>query len=165
MAIVTGVTKRVPIPHEPDEWMDFRLLSGKQLRHAREVRQIAVQRLSSAMGSDFREMLTDLREQLKAEEAAKAAAEVEPTEEELITEELNQYDIETILKLGIVNWSYAATVNADTIGELDEETSDWAARELVRIRRTAAHRKNASSPSTVSSMDTELRASGLTLAS
>lgn len=126
MALVSGITKRVDIPHEPDEWMEFRKLSWRQMELANEIAMEDSLKRVKSLGGD---MLKALRES--------ATQQNQP--------EGQQYDRAAVLQAGIVRWSYDAEVTNENIDLLDEETAVWAFGEILELNapRDEADRKNA----------------------
>lgn len=109
MALTKGVTRKVEIPHEPDQWMELRHLSYRQLDEARQAK------LDELFG--FLRKTKDLT--LPKPDDDKAAA-----------DRLAAYDVPTLLRHGIVAWSYGDAVTPD---DLDAKTADWAAREILAL--------------------------------
>ena len=124
MAIVSGVTKRMPIPHEPDEWMELKRLSWRQKELAAEIQSDAMLKRLKQMGGDL----------VKALQAVGKKQEQDP---------VTKYDQGTVLKAGIVKWSYDAEINDENIEALDEETANWAMREILSMNKTEEEQKNA----------------------
>lgn len=123
--IVTGQTWESDIPHEPGEKITFRRLSWKEWAKAIEVRQTAeLENLSRISG----DMLTALKDVPRVENVS-----IE-----------SKYDKGTVLKAGIVNWTYAGKVNPENIDALDEVTADWAFEQVVATLkpRTDTEQKN-----------------------
>lgn len=131
MAIVSKLpTKREAIPHEPEYWMEFRPLSGRQLREASEVRTERVLRNVRAMGGEVYQALQNV----DTDGVQQAAA-----------DPLNAYDRETLCRYGIVAWSYDERLRPQAIAELDDATEEWAARIIVELSKpySEAERGNA----------------------
>jgi hypothetical protein len=127
--LASKIKRRVSVPHEPGEWFDIRALGGRALDEARRVRMLANFATLQAMGHDI---LTSM--QTAAVDDTVARADPDP---------LAAYDVDTVLRSGITAWSYDAKVNPANIGELDEQTREWAAREIVALcGETEAERKN-----------------------
>lgn len=125
--LVSRNAREVPIPHEPGEWLKLRPLSWKQLDDARKARTREAVKSSVEM---TREMGPELMAQIRSArtETAAESAPADPSE---------AYDRATLLRLGIVGWSYEEPVSPEAIDDLDEETAEWAARELLRpVTRT-----------------------------
>jgi len=109
-------TRNVPIPHEENEWVELKELSGRQLRKARKAK--------------FKEIILDVREM--GGEVMKAITDVKVEDLKAAARDpLSEYDIDDLLEAGIVAWSYEAEVNTDTIGELDQKTEKFIAMQLV----------------------------------
>jgi hypothetical protein len=127
--LASKIAKRVEIPHEPGEWMQFRALGGKKLGEARQARSLAQIATLRAMGSD---VLSAIK-----------GATVEDADEKPNASPLDEFDVDTLLRSGITAWSYDAKVNPANIDELDEKTRQWAAREIVALcTETEADRGN-----------------------
>lgn len=116
MAIVTNIVKRVEIPHEPGEWMEFKRLSWRQLENASDIATDALMQRLKAMGGDILQVLR----QFGREQAQNAT---------------QSYDRKAILLCGISKWSYDAPVNEETIDLLDEETAAWAFGEILELNK------------------------------
>lgn len=135
--LTSKVTKRFPIPHEENQWIEVRLLSWRQLEEARLAKQSQVFANMRDMGADVLRELQGARAEATATDAP---AELDP---------LAQYDQATLLRYGIVAWSYDEKVTTPNIEELDAETAAWAAKVILNPNeRTEEDRKNAFSPST-----------------
>lgn len=137
MALRSGVASRVEIPHEPGEWMDLRQLGWSGLDEARRAKQGESFGNLRQMGDDVFTMIQKARKELGADDDDDGPA-----------DPLQAYDLGTVLKLGIADWSYPEKVSAETIGMLDPETARWAARAIVgATSESGAARKNGSAPS------------------
>ena len=137
MALTKGVTRKVEIPHEPDQWVQLRMLTYRQLAEARRVKL-----------DDLFTVMRGLKDIALPQQDGQAVA-----------DPLAGYDVGVLLRYGIVAWSYGETVTPD---ELDDRTAQWAAREILAmaVPDEAAVGK-ASSPSTAISADpVPLRRSG-----
>lgn len=126
MALVTEVVKRVEVPHEPDEWVEFRKLSWRQLEQAAEAATNRSFDRLKQMGGDILSALRTVGEQQQADPLA-------------------QYDKLLALEHGIRAWSYDAKVEVKSICLLDEQTADWAFGEIMELSkpRSEAASKNA----------------------
>ena len=138
--LTSGVVRRVELPHEPGQWVEVRQLSGSQLERAREARSLRAIEIARAMGPEL------LGAQISTEDRAAAVAVRDP---------LNDYDRTMLLLAGITAWSYQEPVSPDSIADLDDETMELIARELLPPDRSEAARKNGSGPSTSSSKVTK----------
>ncbi|MCK9497188.1 MAG: hypothetical protein M0R75_17085, partial [Dehalococcoidia bacterium] len=70
---------------------------------------------------------------------------------EAFADPLKDYDQGSLLRAGIVSWSYDVEVTPDTIDALDERTARWCAEAIVAYTkgdRTEEERGEGSSPST-----------------
>jgi uncharacterized membrane-anchored protein len=153
--IVTNITKTVNIPGE-QETATIRKLSHKQLKAAAKARQ------SEGVGF-MRELGAELMTALRNADT-QAVKNIQETQQADIT----NYDRDTLLKLGIVAWSYpippvyerdkdgnALKVNGklvespdepliDGIDQQDEPTAKWLAEQIFEYSRpeTKAEAKN-----------------------
>lgn len=125
MALVTNITKRVDIPHEPDQWMEFKKLNWKQLEHASDISTDASMVKMKQIGGDLLKVFTESVKEQQADPSKK-------------------YDRDYILQKGISKWSYDAEVKPDNISDLDEETAAWAFKEIISLNlpRTEDEVKN-----------------------
>ena len=114
--MLAGVTRKVEIPHEDGEWLELKTLSWRELEQARKARSNEVFANMRAMGSDILATLRDV----KTDDVQQAAA-----------DPVNEYDRATLLKSGIVGWSYESAFSPEKVDELDERTAAWAAAEIA----------------------------------
>ena len=129
--MLTGkITKRIEIPHEPNEWLTIRMLSGKKIEEAREACERQVYTKLRALGP---EALAAVRN-ANREEASNALA----------ADPLAAYDLDIVLRSGVIGWSYDEPFAPAKTEELDEVTRRWAAREFIALSVPAeAEQKNA----------------------
>lgn len=133
MALRSGVASRHQIPHEPGEWMDLRQLGWAELDEARRAKQSDSFKNIREMGDAFTTIQRAQKE---------IGGDGGPTDP------MQQYDLGTVLKLGITAWSYPDDVSPVTIRLLDPQTAEWAARAIVGVgTESEAERKNGSEPS------------------
>lgn len=116
--LVGNQSKRVEIPHEKDEWMEFRKLSWRQMEIAEEIQTDLLLKRMKSMGADMVKALRD---------AVKGKEEQDP---------FKRYDKSTVLDVGIVKWSYEAEITKENIETLDEVTADWAFKEILSLNKT-----------------------------
>jgi hypothetical protein len=126
------VRQTVELPFDPPHTVTIQKLSGRQREKASRESQFAsaeyVQRMG---GSAFKQQLAAL----DAETIAKAVA----------ADPLLTLDRLTVLKAGIVGWSYDLAVTPEAIEDLSEEASDFLARAIVGLTSngtSAAAQKN-----------------------
>lgn len=118
MAIVTGVKEQHDIPHEPGEWVEFRMLSWKQLDEARKARTLDSINQARALGGE-------LFQALNANTVSEAQrAQLGPG---------NEFDHELLLRAAIVSWSYAEPVTPENLAALDPATKDWAVSMILTM--------------------------------
>jgi len=131
MALVTNLTHLVEIPHEPGQTLTVRRLSWRELEEAKAARG------RKAIAS-FKDLGPELMEQLRR------ADRPEPEQSNGASQRsAEDYDRGVLLRAGIVEWSYDAPVNEETVEQLDEETAAFAAEAILGLHeRTEADRKN-----------------------
>lgn len=130
MALVTGITKTVDIPGEQESAV-IRKLSHKQLKEAAKKRQSEGISFMKELGAELMKALQDGDdEKLKRLEEAQQA-------------NINNYDRDTLLSLGVVSWTYKATLPAG-LDEADEKTAKFLSQEIFDYARpeTPAEAKN-----------------------
>lgn len=161
MALVTNITDTVQVPGE-DVTAVIRKLSHKQLKAAARARQ-------SEGVSFMRELGAELMKALRDDDRDKLK-QMQETQEAMI----DNYDRDTLLRLGIVSWTYPVPpvyerdsdgtvkpVNGkkleppdeklvDGVDELDEPTAKWFAETIFKFSKpeTKAEAKNGSGAST-----------------
>lgn len=133
MALVTKITRILEVPHEPGETITIRHLSARQLEEAREARVNAAIDRMRHQGAELVKVFHDAgREQLE-----KAAGVKSEDVDAALEDPLNDYDRFTLLMHAVVDWTYEQKVpknpfdRKELIGELDEVTVDWLAREVL----------------------------------
>lgn len=126
--LVSNTTVKRDIPHEPGEWMTFKLLSWRALEEARATRQTSALRSFQGVADVVREL-----------QSARPAVDIPETEPDPTT----SFDRATLLKRGIAAWSYDAPLTEASLDDLDEQTADWAVHEIVNLHtRTEEERLN-----------------------
>lgn len=106
MGLIGPITKH-PVPHEPGEWIETRLLSWGEMGDA----QRAAVRDSIRMSAAF----TDQERAAMQAVAGEGTAPSEQAPED-------RYDPATLLKFAVVAWSYDAEVEVE---KLDARTGAW----------------------------------------
>ena len=124
--LTAGIQKRIELEHEPGAWVTVRMLGYRALEAAREARTARAIRRARDMGPE-------LMASLPRGGGDGLVLETDPLEE---------YDLNILLQEGIVAWSYAEPVNAETIGSLDEATAKVVARALLPQAETETARGN-----------------------
>lgn len=132
MADTSKKTKRVDVPDEPGHWLEIRMLSYLTLDKSRKEKLREAVELST---------LYPVLKDVTAEQGAAAQA-------AFASDPMRGHHVQTLLKNGVVAWSYDGEVNVD---ELDERTAKWAAREVFRYSvPDEAEKKDSASGSTAS---------------
>lgn len=132
MALVNPIPVKVDIPHEPGQWCEFRRLSWKQLKEARKKNEAESREEAKALGAELfgalmRSSGDDKDDAAKAERLERIAAERKWRPD--------QFDRDTVLTKGLVAWSYDVPLGNDAIGQLDEQTAEWAAHQIIEMSR------------------------------
>lgn len=128
--LTSRIVRQVEIPSEPGEWLKLRMLPGKKLEEAREAQLMKLLTKVRAMGAEGVNAFKEFNPQRAAEESR--------------ADPLADYDIETLLRAGIIGWSYEEKLTPQAIEELDETVRRWAAEELLKMSiPTEADEKNA----------------------
>lgn len=117
--LTKNITRRLAIPHEEGQWMELRRLSWTQLDSARRDRTNTALKQLAEQPDDVKELMRSTT----AQRQAVAEAAVDP---------LAEYHMATLLELGIYAWSYDEPVTSENIADLDSETAQWAALEIVK---------------------------------
>lgn len=112
---------RWDVPGEPDTWMVFRRLNALQLEAAERARSRAVIREHVSLGADVLEAIQAWSTPNNAEALRQA-----------VRNPLNTYDRSTVLRAGIVEWSYGDPVQPEQVDDLDKVTSDAAFALILR---------------------------------
>jgi len=129
--MLTGkAVKQIDIPHEPGEWIRIRMLPGRKLEEAQEA--------SSRLRIGYvREMGADILQALRGESLPA------PSENGTVSDPLDGWHVDTLVRAGIVGWSYEDKFSQQAIDDLDGQTRLWAAREILSYSRPSeTERKN-----------------------
>lgn len=105
------------MPHEPEQWMDFQMLSWLTLEKSRKIRFPELQQEAASL---TKETIAAAREQIAAQQGNGATK----------IDRLIGHDKLTLLKHGIAAWSYGDAITPE---DLDVRTADWAAREIINF--------------------------------
>lgn len=119
--LTNKIRKRIEIPGEAGEWLEIRMVSGKKLEEARKAKQMEAFATLRAMGKDGLEAVQGMT---RAEADAVVAA-----------DPLAEYDLDVLLRSGVVGWSYDEPFAPTKVDELDAATREWAAGEIVALSR------------------------------
>ena len=143
MLVTKNETEQIPIPHESEQWMQFRRLSWLEAAETAERRSV---KKMTQFGSEVVGAIFSNRE---VTQARQTAADTPPTDGDVTattakTPTVASYDRETLLVCGITAWSYDEKVSPKTIKQLDAETARWAAEQIFELSRekTENERKN-----------------------
>jgi hypothetical protein len=126
MSVFTSrVTRTVAIPHDPEQTVTLRKLAPRHLEAAAKVAQHrSIEDFKAIGGAAFLKELQGMG----GDKAATGAAKVDP---------LLQFDRLTLIQKGVTEWSYDAKLEPETFEDLDDETQEFLAREVLRLARPA----------------------------
>ena len=120
MALINSQdTKRLEIPHEPGQWMEFRRLRRHELEEARRVSL----RETMARAAELPAAVIESARQARLQQDSPP---VEPSPRAA-------YDDDTLIKYGLVAWSYDAPCDDAYKADLDDETAEWAAQSIFEM--------------------------------
>lgn len=126
MAVVSQEPIQRPVPHEPGEWFEFYVLSDKKLRKAKRAAKGEQMETIRALGAEiFKAMQSSDPDAVKR---ARARARE-------FDHDISNYDVPTLLRLGIAGWSYKVKLGNDPSDQLDSKTAEWAAQEILDLTR------------------------------
>lgn len=121
MALVSNITKTVDIPNEAESVV-IRRLSHTLLKKASKARQSEGVGFMREMGGELLKALKDAdTTQIKKIQEAQAA-------------DITNYDRDTLLKEGIISWTYDAKLPVGT-DDLDEPTAKFLAETIFEYSR------------------------------
>lgn len=129
MSVFTSrVTKTLSVPHDPEHTVIVRKLAPRHLEAAARVsQQQSIDDFKSMGGAAFLKELEAMKKP-SLEQADQVAAAKDP---------LLLFDRLTLIEKGVLSWSYDAPIAAESYADLDEETRDFLAREILRLARPA----------------------------
>lgn len=111
MAIITDESTRYPIPHEPDQWVMLKKLTGSQMDEADQVNTASVmKRLAPVM---------------KELDQVQAQAQADAQDKTDIKVRRAGYDPNTLIKYAVTGWSYPEEPDDNPADMLDAITRDW----------------------------------------
>jgi hypothetical protein len=123
MALTSKITNTLAIPNEPGQTVTIRKLSHHQLMMALDSHED----VRIAKMTKFGESVKYLPDISNPDDKAKAEQEAAKPE--------NRYDRLTVLRYGVVQWTYELPPeqNGEPLGvaELDEETATWLFDEII----------------------------------
>ena len=119
---LTGATRTVEAPHEPGATFQLRELAWHELDEAADLRTLTRKRGMV----ELREMFAAISpEQIRAAMDSRAAT------PEAETDAADDYDKATLLRYGLVGWSYAEPWTPEGYLRLDRATADWLCGEIA----------------------------------
>lgn len=113
--MLAGRKEKRDIPHEAGEWFEFQTLSGKQMEEAQAIERDRTLKQMRDMGQDL----------IQAMQGRSGATETPAP--------VDFYDKETLVRYGVVSWSYPERCDDDNKALLDAATRLWAATAIVEM--------------------------------
>ena len=133
MALVSFLPPvRRDIPHEPEQWIDFRKPASRDVRKARK---LAEQEGRQGLRDFGAEIVKALQSGGDDDATMRRIKRLEAEQEY----HADQFDRGALLVASIRGWSYvdeggkAIAVNEENIGLLDEQTARWAAQQVIGL--------------------------------
>lgn len=115
------VSKTIAVPHDSEHSVTIRKLAPRHLDQAGKASQReSLENLKELGGPAF---LKELQSMGGIEAVAKVAA----------ADPLVRFDRVTLIEKGVTAWSYDAPLTRASFEDLDDETADWLAREILRL--------------------------------
>lgn len=117
-------TKTVDIPFDPGQTVTVRQLSGRQLEKAsKEFLNKMIADVQARGGAKVQKELNTLFGADESDKAAKAAkaTEAQQAVEAVKANPLNGYDLDTLIRLGVMAWSYPDSLTPVSVVEQTDE--------------------------------------------
>lgn len=123
MAVLLNITRTIPIPHEEGQTLTIKRLAPKQLRMAQEAyTDAALANFRRMGGAGFLAELKAMGDMDRPDAGGKAVAQEDP---------LNGYDPDTLIREGLIGWSYEQAFVPENVALLDESTAQFAAERIL----------------------------------
>ena len=114
--MLAGRKERRDVPHEPEQWIEFRTLSGAQLDEAEEMQ--TQRSLAMVKGLDV---------------SAVQAMSSQSSDQRREQAESQKYDKDTLVRFGVFAWSLGEPCTDENKALLDAETRDWAVEQILEM--------------------------------
>jgi hypothetical protein len=126
MSVFTSrVTKEIAIPHDEGQTATIRKLAPRHLEAAaKEAQRQSLADLRDMGGAAFMRELQSLN---TGDTVARAA----------VADPLGTFDRLTLLEKGVTGWSYDVPVGREAFEDLDDDTAEFLAREVLRLAKPA----------------------------
>ncbi len=134
------------VPHEPGEFFELRKVPHTVLKRSRKLAAKEGHETARDLGPEIvKAFASDDEDQKKGARKLIEERRYEP----------DQFDTTELLLAGVASWSYDAKVSKLSIDDLDEETAEWAKREVIALTKppTKEEEKKAPGNSTTPSME------------
>lgn len=125
---IARTEKTVGLPHEPGTTVTIRRMLRSQKREA--ALKHSSQSIKNLMELGGPEVMQKLQ---AARAAADDSSEKTPTAAAVEEAPKVQFDQDTVLRAGIVSWSYGEPVSAESIDALDDATATFLFSEIVGL--------------------------------
>jgi hypothetical protein len=127
MSIFASDTKKtIDLPFDPPHTITIQKLPGRHLGKAgQEHLYETVENLKRMGGPAFQRELQALGDEGKRKDLI----------DQYKADPLNSYDVDTLITKGLKAWSYEKPIDAPTIEDLDDQSRDFIAREILRLTK------------------------------
>jgi hypothetical protein len=143
------ITQTLPVPDDDGQTVTIRRLNPDHLHEARKAAQAeffaALREQFADLGADGKpgEIVRALMSAGAEKPATEPAPEPEPKPEPENVDPLAGYDHLTLMRRGVIGWSYDVERTEENFREWDEERREWIAREVLRLAKPALFDKGA----------------------
>jgi len=119
------VTRTIPVPFDPPHEVTIQKLTARQLAAARQAAVVTSMDFVKQMGGPaFGRELASATADAPTTAAAVAAVQADP---------LRQYDRFAVIAKGVTGWTYDRPLTPDVLDDLDDQTVDFLAREILTL--------------------------------
>jgi hypothetical protein len=123
MIFASRVQKTVEIPHDPPHTALIQKLPRRHFLTAGKKQQ-------ATLISDIRAQFgTNWQQEIDGFKSRKH----QPDVENAAKDPLLQFDVDTLLTYGVKAWTYDQEPNEEALADLDQETAEYLAREVLRL--------------------------------
>ena len=147
--LVSREPKRFDIPHEEGEWIEIVKLPWVKLREARKENEKENRAIAREFGAEFVKALASSDDDEKAERRAKKLIKDQQYDE-------SNFGTHTLLKAGLVGWSYTHTSKEkpetevmvpikDGVERIDELTVTWIKQTIIDYTKPPSEKEEKNS--------------------
>lgn len=144
MSVFTSlVTKTVPVPGDAPNSVTIRKLAPKHLKEARDIvaearavewRKTMREMMDIGGPAVISELQNELRKAMGLDATAEAATDA-PAKDATAADPMADYDAVTLLRHGVIGWTYDRAHSLDAYEDLDEGVRDALAAEILRLTK------------------------------